>query len=132
MLAFFRSRMKSITWFIVWFIVITFGLSLLGSGAMLFFTGNGSGRTPAARAQTPEPTEVPVVQEDPLLTSAKKLAEIHLEGETQIITEGEVEKRIRQTELGRNGKLPPESRKTGVLLYAPPRVGTRVAKGSRL
>lgn len=112
MLAFFRSRMKSITWFIVWFIVITFGVSLLGSSALLFLSGAPDKDKPsAAAASQVDGTEVQVEAEDPLLGSTEKLAEIQLGGLIELVTEGEVEKRLRQTELGQNGKLPPESRK---------------------
>lgn len=108
MLAFFRSRTKDITWFVVWFMVITFGASLLGSGAMLFFADDPA-TSGAPRPGVPDDADTP--DEDPRLVSTKPVAKISLDGHERLITEGELEKRLRQTELAQGRSLPAESRR---------------------
>lgn len=93
MLSFFRNRMKDITLVIIWFIVITFVLSLLGSGALLVFSNPPpSRRNPQAAPTTP--TKEP--EKNPLLESRKEFAKLEFRGRQEVITEGDVEKRLQR------------------------------------
>lgn len=108
MIAFFRQWAKGF----IWFIVIAFVLAtFLGSASMMWVLDQ---QDQARRAAQPTglqdgggPDEAP----DPRLESTKPMARLSLEGEKAVITEGDLEKRIRRTELSRGETIDEAQRK---------------------
>lgn len=109
MLAFFRERMKDIVWIIVWFIVFVMAISLLGPGAMIIFGDDPAAARRANAGRLDDPASSPAAA-DPLLSSTKVVAEITVGDRKELVTEGELEKALRQTQLAQGGAMPDAAR----------------------
>ncbi len=110
MIAFFRHYAKGFIWLIVTaFVVATF----LGSASIfMLLDQSDQQRARGIDPITGEPTGATSPEtRDPRLSSTKVMAEIELDGQKSIITEGELETRFRQTELARGQRMAEDARK---------------------